>query len=554
MRNVFKICNNISRAKLFGFLSIKNYFQENKMKFNFRFKHKILFLMIVVLSANSVFAKKADIRLSVLGSYATGIFGDSAAEIAAHDPLTQRLFVTNSANSTIDVLSIANPSNPFLLFSIDVSPYGKQANSVDVYNGIIAAAVQAETKTDNGKVVFFDANGNFLNAVTVGALPDMITFTPNGEKVLTANEGEPNDDYNIDPEGSVSIIDLKNGVFNATVKNAGFSQFNNSVLDSSIRIFGLNASVAQDLEPEYIAVSHNSKTAWVTLQENNAVGILDLKSGEFTDLFGLGFKNHDIAGNGLDASDRDNAINIANWKVFGMYQPDAIAALKYKNDTFLITANEGDARDYAGFAEEVRVGSSSIVLDPTVFPNAASLKANARLGRLNITRTLGDRDGDGDYDALYAFGARSFSIWTAEGKQIFDSGDDFEQITADVFPAFFNVSNDNNDKDNRSDNKGPEPEGVTVGKVFGRNYAFIGLERIGGVMIYDVTDPFSPQFVQYINNRNFMAATDTAAAGDLGPEGLHFISDSDSPNGQPLLIVANEVSGTTTIYEITKSK
>jgi hypothetical protein len=235
-----------------------------------------------------------------------------------------------------------------------------------------------------------------------------------------------------------------------------------------------------------------------------------------------------------------------------MYQPDAIAAFESNRETFLITANEGDAREYAGFAEEVRV--SSLNLDATAFPVSSFLKNNANLGRLNVTRATGDSDGDGDFDALYAFGARSFSIWTASGEQIYDSGDELEQITARVYPSFFNASNSNNTRDDRSDNKGPEPEGVAVGEIGGRNYAFIGLERIGGVMVYDVTNPFLPRFVQYVNNRNFSAPTNTAAAGDLGPEGVLFIPANESPNGGPLLVVANEVSGTTTVYEIVETR
>lgn len=514
-------------------------------------------LVAVSLSGAPVNASEKSINLEVLGTYAAGIYNLGAAEIVAHDAATQRLFVVNGASSKIDVLSINDPSAPVLLFSIELAAYGRQANSVDVFDGVIAAAVEANVKTDNGKVVFFDANGNYLNAVEVGALPDMLTFTPNGQKVLVANEAEPNNDYTIDPQGSVSIVDVSGGVMNASVTTAGFEAFNSAALDASIRIFGPGASVAQDLEPEYIAVSHNSKTAWVTLQENNAVGILDLTSGEFTELVGLGFKDQNAVGNGLDASDRDstinNGINIKNWQVFGMYQPDSIAAFKYKNDTFLITANEGDAREYTGapgFVEEVRIGS--LTLDPLVFPNAAILKNNANLGRLNVSKASGDVDNDGDYDALYTFGGRSFSIWSAAGERVYDSGDDIEQITAQAYPLFFNAGSTNNTKDDRSDNKGPEPEGVTVGKAYGRTYAFIGLERIGGVMVYDVTNPYAPQFVQYLNNRNFLAAPDTAAAGDLAPEGLHFISDEDSPTGTPLLVVANETSGTTTVYKIAK--
>jgi len=519
-----------------------------------------------ITSQFAVFAAKPGVELRVLGTHATGIYNLGAAEIVAHDPVTQRLFVVNGANSSIDVLNVSDPSNPTFLFAIDVTPYGDQANSVDVFDGVVAAAVQADVKTDPGSVVFFNTDGVFLNEVPAGALPDMITFTPNGQKVLVANEGEPNSygqTTSVDPEGSVTIVDLSKGVANATVTTAGFAAFVGTTLDPSIRIYGPNASLVQDLEPEYIAVSHNSKTAWVTLQENNALGILDLDSGEFTELIGLGFKDHRLEENKFDASDRDGVangpgINIANWPVYGMYQPDGIASFKYKNETFLVTANEGDARDYTGFVEEIRVGASGYPLDPVIFPNAAALKTNAQLGRLTVTRATGNTDGGTDFEEIYVLGGRSFSILKADGEQIYDSGDDIEQLTKLAYPDNFNANHScdlpctattGNEPDNRSDNKGPEPEGVTVGKAYGRTYAFIGLERMGGVLVYEITDPYDAKFVQYLNNRNFSAVTNTAAALDLGPEGLHFISEEDSPTGIPLLAVANEVSGTTTVYE-----
>jgi hypothetical protein len=258
-----------------------------------------------------------------------------------------------------------------------------------------------------------------------------------------------------------------------------------------------------------------------------------------------------LPGAGLDASDQNGSIiNITNYPIFGMYQPDAIASFTSGGRTFLITANEGDVREYSGFTEVLRAGSNSYLLDPTAFPNAAALKNNNALGRLNVTRATGDADNDGDYDAIYAFGTRSFSIRNDAGALIYDSGDEIERITAAAYPSFFNASNTNNTRKNRSDDKGPEPEGVTIGQAYGRTYGFIGLERIGGILVYDLTDPATPRFVQYINNRNFTVPTNTVAAGDLGPEGLLFISAANSPIGKPLLVVANEVSGTTTLYEI----
>jgi 2',3'-cyclic-nucleotide 2'-phosphodiesterase (5'-nucleotidase family) len=887
------------------------------------------------------------IKITPIGRYATGIFDEGAAEISAYDPVSQRLFVVNADSVTVDVLDLSNPSNPTKLFSIEAEDFGGSANSVAVKNGIVAIAIENENAQRRGKVVFTDTEGNFLNSVTVGSLPDMLTFTPDGKKVLVANEGEPSDDYTVDPKGSVSIIDISGGVEHLKqrdVTNAGFRAFNrqlHELRDAGVRIFGPGATVVQDLEPEYIAISPDSKTAWVTLQENNALAVVDIEQGTVTDILPLGFKDHnaapsletyffdpenlptigttesrgdiklsgfsglyfegvnpengnlqfithldrgpdggqdengnrifllpdlqpqfvhfeldkatgqlditeriflkrqdgtpltglpnlegldpdtpvdpsgnllefdplgadlegvvrapdgtywaadeyrpaiyhfqadgtlieryvpeglppevgtpafpevyslrqpnrgfeaiayqdgkvyafvqsplnnpdaektattrilefnpvtkttvgeylyiqdDIGGgsdkigdavaldktgeflvierdsgfgadsvknvyrinladatnlqelpcdiladcetfeslspeqlaqkginpvtkevyadlaelgytftdkpeglalvdpttiavlndndfgetgvpiglglislnNALDASDRDDAINIRNWPVYGMFQPDAIASFEIDGLTYLITANEGDARDYDTFSEEVRV--KDLKLDPEAFPNAEALQADDALGRLTVTNTLGDTDGDGDFDELYTFGGRSFSIWDTHGNLIYDSGNQFEVITAQLFPEYFNSDNTSNDSfDSRSDAKGPEPEGVVTGVVSDNTYAFIGLERIGGVMVYDVTNPTNPNFVQYINPRDFSVEFNVdeegdpdptqeqiLATGDLGPEGLVFVSAENSPNGKPLLVVTNEVSGSTTIYEVDK--
>ncbi|MEA5582530.1 choice-of-anchor I family protein [Nodularia harveyana UHCC-0300] len=508
----------------------------------------------------------AAVSLTPIGSYSTGIFDNSAAEIPTYDPVSQRLFVVNAAAKTIDVIGISDPTNPSLLFNIDINTYfsGGNANSVAFNNGILAAAVEAPVTQDLGQALFFNVDGNFLGNVAVGALPDMLTFTPDGQRLLLANEGEPNNDYTIDPEGSVSIVDLDfSNLSNSNVITAGFTQFNSQIdqlRNAGVRIFGPNASVAQDLEPEYITVSPDSRTAWVSLQENNAIGVLDLINNQFTDIIPLGFKDYSLAENGFDASDRNDAINIANAPVLGMYQPDGITSYTVNGKTYIVTANEGDARDYDGFSEEVRLGSNSYQLDPNVFSNADELSLDENLGRLRVTNALGDANGDGLFEEIYAFGGRSFTIWEWDEdartlNQVYDSADDFEQITAQILPDFFNSSNDETGFDSRSDDKGPEPEDVKIAEIDGRFYAFIGLERVGGVMTYDITDPVNPLFVNYINNRDFTVESTlngitNPAAGDLGVEGLLFISAADSPNGQPLLVAGNEVSGTTTVFSI----
>ena len=510
-------------------------------------------LSLIVLNSVAI----AQIDLQPLGTYQSGLFDESAAETVAHDPNTQRLYVVNANSGNIDVLYIYYPANPTLLFQIDTAPYGDGANSVAVHNGIVAVAVQADPAQAPGAAVFFNQDGEFLSAVTVGALPDMLTFTPNGQYVLVANEGEP-DAYCLtedegDPEGSVSVISLMNGAANLTqadVRTADFSSFTRDNIHPDIRIFGPEASVAQDLEPEYIAVDADSSRAWVALQENNAIAVLDIGSATITEIFPLGYKDYSEGG-GLDPSDRDDGINIANWPVRGMYQPDAIAAFQAGNETFIITTNEGDARDYDCFSEEVRV--DDLTLDPTVFDDPEFLQQSENLGRLKTTTATGDADGDGQHETIVNYGARSFSIWRADGQLVFDSGSDFEQYTAELIPDDFNSTNDENDSfDNRSDDKGPEPEGVAIGRVGDRVYAFIGFERVGGIIVYDITDPSQPMFVQYVNNRDFAGGTEAGTAGDLGPEGMLFISAENSPTGTPLLVTGNEVSGTTTIFSVTE--
>lgn len=335
------------------------------------------------------------------------------------------------------------------------------------------------------------------------------------------------------------------------MRTAGFTAFNagaarHGELPGGIRLNAPGASVAQDLEPEYITVSGEGRTAHVTLQEANAIAEIDLRRARVTRIVALGTKDHSMAGAGLDPSDRDNANLIGTWPVRGMYMPDAVASFAVRGKSYLITANEGDGRDWPGFADEARV--STLALDPTAFPNAAALKATSALGRLTVSKTDG-LAADGEYEALYAFGARSATIWSRDGRRVWDSGDAIEQKVAATLPSAFNAGNDSNTRDDRSDNKGPEPEGVAVGRIGGRTYAFVGLERVGGFMVFDVSDPAAPSLVQWANNRDYAR---TPAGPDSGPEVVHFIEGDDSPTGRPLVTVANEVSGTVTFYEASR--
>lgn len=550
------------------------------------------------------------IKLSVLGHYKTNIFAESAAEIPAYDAASKRLFVVNAQKGLVDVLDASKPEQPVHIAELSARDYlaDSEVNSVAVQNGIVAIAVQAKNKTDAGLVVFFNAKDlSFMSKVAVGSLPDMLTFSPNGKTVLVANEAEPNDDYSIDPEGSVSIIDIQD-IKQPKASIADFRAWNSQKADlmsKGVRIFGPNATVAQDLEPEYITISGDSKTAWVTLQENNAIARIDIAQQKVTDIYPLGYKDHGVMGNELDVSDRDSKIDIKTWTgLVGMYQPDSIANYQVNGQTYLVTANEGDSREWLkdedayfagnlaqGYVENIRMkhlfnskgfnaegdypahlqkianGVKGAKLNPVTFAycgatatEAGDCRKDGNLGRLNIAWNMGyqtnadgspklDANGRLTYDKLYAYGARSFSIWNTQGQLVWDSGSEFEKKISELFPTYFNTDHEAVSLDDRSDNKGPEPEGITLGTIGAKTFAFIGLERMSGVMVYDITTPMQPKFVEYFTTRNFVE-TDSAKQGDLGPEGLIFIAAKDSPNGKPLLVVGNEVSGSTAIYQV----
>lgn len=944
-------------------------------------KHLTLLGMLCFLMGSM--AAQNEQELQHLASYPTGI--EEAAEVVAFDAATKRAFFTSAGPNTLSILDLTDPTTPTLVTEIDLSVYGAGPNSVAVSGGIVAVAVEADPKTDRGKVVFFDTDGTYQHEVTVGVLPDMLAFSPDGTSILTANEGEPDDDYLIDPLGSVSIVDISGGVAAATVATVTFESYNDKKVhlqNKGVRIFGNNgeASVAQDMEPEFIAFSADSAYAYVNCQENNALAVLDLSTNTWADILPLGYKDHllgqpvlesynvnelvtdwptlgtpvydggqdpvmlggfsgmyydptestddsyvfyavpdrgpndatygrnnvtpaapqnlrpfklpdyqgrivkfalnttdgsvtlddqimlfrqdgttpisgkgnipgfdevpvtytdaatdytnadfvdnesgeelhllpydefggdfegilkDKDGNfwmcdeyrpaiykfqpdgvlidryvpagtsllgttpqavgtygaetlpavyakrranrgfeaiaydsaahviyafiqspietpdnsvrnnsdvirilgvdatdgtpvseyvyllernqyggigtsrvdkigdavykgngkflvierdseapgvaegkkyifeinltgatntlgmdlstgeemsleqlspdelleegvqavhktkvvnlpslnyvssdkaegvailpggaiavmndndfglagagvtdnsvlgiisyqgnyGLDASNRDDSINIAPWPTLGMYLPDAIASYEVDGNTYIVTVNEGDSRDYDGYSEEERV--ADLELDTIAYPDAATLQLDENLGRLKTTSANGDYDGDGDYDQIYSYGGRSFSIFDAYGNLVYDSGQDFGVITSTEEPELFNE--DEGEIDGRSDDKGVEPEAVAIGTIGEYTYAFVGFERQSAIVVYDITDPTAPEFITYYSNRE-VAGEDIT--GDISPEIIQFVPAAESPNGENLLVVGYEISGSVGIIQV----
>lgn len=457
------------------------------------------------------------------------------AEVVAFDAARELVLVLGPDG--VDALDAGTGA---LRFSLPKSAPGDlgTGNSVAVGGDLVAVAYDGPEPGSDGTVALyrFDAAGGsaaLVRTVEVGVVPDMVVFTPDKSRVLVAIEGEPTEDYEADPAGGVAVVDVATG----EASFAGFEGFDTGALRAAgVRITGPEGTTAAtDLEPEYIALSPDGKRAFVTLQENNAVGVLDLEGEHgpaFTAVVPLGVKSHTSPGTGLDASDQDGGVNIQPWPIRGLYMPDAIAAFEQDGRTYLVTANEGDSREYGDYEDAARV--EDITLDPVTFPAGLNLQDPAGLGRLEISPPDGDRDGDGDYDALFAFGARSFSVWeaTEDGVALaFDSGDLIERTLASEAPALLD--------DGRSDSKGPEPEHVALGRIGGALYAFVGLERADSVMAFRIDGPDDVAYAGLI-----------AAPGDDAPETFVLAPAGDAPGGDPVLYVANEGSGNSRAFAL----
>ncbi|XZE55724.1 choice-of-anchor I family protein [Planctomycetaceae bacterium SH139] len=538
-------------------------------------------------------AAAEEVSLEPISTHATGRFEKSAAEIPVYCPHSQRVFVVNAESGAVDVFSLSDSGELNKIGVINASSDLPGAmggvNSVTLHHGVVAVAVEARPNTDPGVVAFYDSKKlAFLGSVEAGALPDMVTFSPDGRWLLVANEGEPNEDYTVDPEGTVSIIDLKASVTHAVVRTVDFKAWNPDGKRAgelpTLKQRGLRhcgrvtlttnpytsrpSTFAEDMEPEWIEVTADSSRAFVCLQEANTIAEIEISTAKVLRLVPLGFKDHGLPGHELDVSDKDDGIRLRQWpRLMGVYQPDTIRLQTVAGRDYLVMANEGDARtrpysdeSIPGLEEGELFSDQAKLADwPLAGSPFEQLAGAADLGRLQLVRDLVQRELDdaGRPTRLFAFGGRSFSIFDLQAeKMVFDSGSDFERITAQRYPQYFNASNNSLKFEHRSRSKGPEPEGLALGVIAGRTYAFIGLERIGGIMVYDVTVPEQARHVGYFNHRRFDVPQVNAdgmsnpLAGDSGAEGLVFISAEQSPTAVPLLVVGNETSGTTTVWQI----
>ena len=473
-----------------------------------------------------------------------GADGDGGvAEIVKYNKYNQTMYLVSGKTQSVHIVNLNNVnsnSNTTLeatktvtlesigindagdITSVDVSPDGKE----------IAIAIQHKDYDKNGYIARFDANGQLISIHEAGIQPDMITYSPDGSLILTANEGEPRQGYEagtVDPKGSITALDTNTNQSYDIDFTAFDSAESRAALVADNVIIKKDTAPSVDFEPEYITISNDSLTAYVTLQEANSIATIDLTTKQVTRVDSLGFKDYSSGDNKVDLYKKDDAINITNTDEFlGIYMPDGISSYEVDGKTYLLTANEGDSREWGDYINEVeeKYGESKSKI---------------------VTLNTDDYDGFDDLSKKYLFGGRSFSIIDASTMtMVSDSNGEFEEITAKLLPEYFNCSNDDISFEDRSGKKGPEPEDIKTMIIDGKVMAFIGLERIGGVMMYDVSDPTNPTYVDYINLRDFS----DDISGSVSPEGLCTVSAKDSPTNKPMLIIANEVSGDVNVVEV----
>ena len=520
-------------------------------------------------------ANEATVKITEIS--AISLDGEGSGEIATFHPGSKRIFATNGVKNAIDIFDISNVAAPKKVGSLSLSPYGNDVTSVAAGRDVVVAAVLVtETfsatgapSTPNGKLVVFDTNGKVLSSPDIlGVLPDSVTFAPNGTTALVAIEGQPvcakddpattakeDTDYlkASDPEGGVSIVDLTNPAA-PVVKFAGFKQFNVAQMKAKgIAVSSVVNNVAKDFEPEFITAVDN-KYAYVTIQEANAIGKLDIEAASFESVT-RAFESK-LSVIARDTSDRDSGAGLRNYaNVVGASQPDAIASFKVGSGHYFVTANEGDAREYTCLNDDQR--ASSLKVDTRRFPNWSTLSASAALGRAKVNPTIGDRDGDGDIDTIHLRGSNSMTMYR-NGIALWDSGELLDQIQITAFGvANINGSHSlSSDKStmnyvgqDRSDDKGSEPEGVAVGMVGNTRVAILGLERMTALAVFDITQPRSPVFQEWLQ----MLPAKATPAKDVkhwSPEGIVFVPADKSPSGKALIITSYELSGSISIHQI----
>ncbi|XP_071091434.1 mesenchyme-specific cell surface glycoprotein-like [Haliotis cracherodii] len=501
-----------------------------------------------------------------------------AVEQLAYDSDNKILYTVG--DTVVHAIDVSNPSHMIIVAYLEYP--GMEFTDVEFCGGHIFTAMDNRTDRTNGKMIVFSGYNPVTKRirevlqVPVGAVPDMVKPTKDCSKIIVAVEGEayeypPN--QITDPPGLVVIVNFPSGVgSNMFVSTLNFERFNDRV--PALEASGVrhvyrenNNPFSNDVEPEYIAINADDTTAYIMLQENNAVATVDLLTQTISEVYGLGYKNWSYLP--LDPSDRDGGAHMSAYTIYGMYQPDSFVHFQFKGGNYLVMANEGDAKvyDYGSYqwSEEER-GSRIPPQDlyHIDFTTQGQLSDNSKLGRLKYGVSPSEKDSRGFLKALFTYGGRGWSIRRAEDMSlIYDSGNDIAIRTLQQQYDLFNCEVDDehdqpyNSFDMRSDNKGVETEDVTVGEVDGYTLFFVANERPGTIFTYSVKDDLSHPKFQHIytgipetRGRTWKQMYDDWDLTEIDCEDNMFVSASKSPTGRPILFVGGSVSGTVSILDV----
>lgn len=506
-------------------------------------------LLSVLFFSSSLIAQS--LPFAKVHTYQAGSYNSGATKYISFDHTVQQLYSINQGALGFDIIDYSDVFKPNVKQTVDVSSFMNHIRSIETSGGDVFVAGDGSSPQLPGKLLIYNSNGVYRKQLSLGVTPDRMKFSPDDITLIIANEGIPDSAYSTDPPGTINVINTSAGVnfiTQADVKTVDFTLLDTVAYDSLIHVYdNAGQSPSQDLEPEAIAITSNGQKAIIAIQENNALAVIDIQTASLDEVLGMGYRDYNLEG--LDASDLSKNINIdTHQRLYGIHQPSDIEAFNHMGAEYVLTANQGAPREYAGYDETVRVKNQPV--DPSKFSNLSSLLEDTILGRLRVTSAFGDHNGDFLHDSLLAFGSRSISIWDSTGTEVWNSGDYIPQVIALLHAANFSSSAvDNSSYKTRSDDMGIEPSTIAVGEIDGKRYAFVGLYQMGGIFIYDITDPLNPVFELYELNRDFSFPASDPMAGDLGPTDLEFVPATKTNLGIALLFVANEVSGSISVYQ-----
>lgn len=479
-------------------------------------------------------------------------------EILTYDPATGHILTTRGSwlAQSVQHISLADPRKPVLVGETNLKPHhpagvasvSSVAADPKGRGFMVASLVPKDSTQHLGRVAVIDTRSlEVICTLEAGWHPDCIIISKDGRWLMVANEAEYQK-YLPNRPGSIGVADLSNVKTPADMAGVIIRDFPLGPEHVVPGVVTPNetdpARRHLDLEPEYI--TEDGAHAYVSLQENNAIAVFDLRAQKWARIFPLGSWNVR-----MDASDRDGpwgrrSLQV-NDEVETMPMPDTISAIRIGGRTLIVSGNEGDS---AETARVKHLGTDGKPLSPALRAELKNLygmdpQHDAALGRLRVSKYLGDLNGDGRQDKLIASGTRSFSIWdAATGKRVYDSGSFFEDHAVENDPASFNHNRGRlSEWDTRSKNRGPEPEAVKAAFIQGVPMAIIANERQGGLYAFDIRDPAHPRLSGYDNGARIGGHSLVESVLHLPPEATSI--------GQDIIVTGWEGSSSITLHIVT---